>query len=484
MVRRTVTLTTEGTYPFASGGVSVWCQQLVTNLPEVDFHVIALAPNPFVAFRFVRPSNLTKLSFLPIWGTLDPAEFQGESLFSLVARKRLMRKQGAGEAFGWLIHRLFLDLDQEGRDVPHFVETLLSWHTHFARHDYRETFCSPYVWDAFAAAMQERYDGVSAQEVRRAYTLFYRMLLPTTLPIPEEDLVHSTAAAFCAIPGLLAKETRGTPMILTEHGVYLREQYLFQNREHTSPAVKHLVLSLIKTIVRACYEEADIIAPVCQFNKRWEVEYGADPGKIMVIYNGVDEGTFYPASETVNGLHAVTVAVISPLKDIETLMRSTVGISKAIPHYEHHLFGNVMFPDYYRYLLGLRKKLALERNFFFHPHDDRPAAAYYHRGRIFTLSSLSEGFPYVILEAMMCGKPIVATDVGGVAEAVEQCGFVVPPRSPKELGAASVKLLRDERLQRELSKRARRRAMAQFRLHTAIRAYESLYQKTAKLAIP
>lgn len=483
-MRTTVALTTEGTYPFASGGVSVWCQQLIENLTKVDFHVISLVPNPFVTFRFAKPNNLTKLSFLPIWGTLDPAEFRDESLFALVARKRLAKKQSAGEAFGWMIDRLFADFDQEGRDVPHFVETLLLWHNHFTRHDYRETFRSPSVWDAFAAAMQERYDGVSVQEVRRAYTLFFRMLLPTTLPIPEEDLIHSTAAAFCAIPGLLAKKSRGTPMILTEHGVYLREQYIFQNREHASPAVKHFVLSLIKTIVRACYEEADIIAPVCQFNKRWEIEYGADPSKIMIIYNGVDEGVFYPASETVDGPHAVTVAVISPLKDIETLMRATIEIRKAVPGYEHHLFGNVMFPDYYRYLLGLRQKLALERNFFFHPHDDRPAAAYYHRGRIFALSSLSEGFPYVVLEAMMCGKPIVATDVGGVAEAVEQCGFVVPPRSPKELGAASVRLLRDEHLQQELSKRARRRAMAQFRLRTAVEAYESLYQKTALLSTP
>ena len=65
----------------------------------------------------------------------------------------------------------------------------------------------------------------------------------------------------------------------------------------------------------------------------------------------------------------------------------------------------------------------------FEGHLDKVSDAY-NAGSIVALSSVSEGFPYSLIEAMTCGRTCVATDVGGVTEAVGDTGLVVPPGSP------------------------------------------------------
>ncbi len=71
------------------------------------------------------------------------------------------------------------------------------------------------------------------------------------------------------------------------------------------------------------------------------------------------------------------------------------------------------------------------------------------------LTSISEGFPYVVIEAMASGLPVVATDVGGVAEAVGEAGVLVPPRDSAAVAAACVRLLAHPDERRALGAAAR-----------------------------
>lgn len=98
---------------------------------------------------------------------------------------------------------------------------------------------------------------------------------------------------------------------------------------------------------------------------------------------------------------------------------------------------------------------------------------------VFCMSSLWEAMPFMLLEAMAMGKPVVATAVGGIPEALEDGlgGFVVPPGSPGLIGSAIVKLLEDEEMETGMGRRNRERVEELFSLKTMIAKYEELYEK-------
>jgi len=97
---------------------------------------------------------------------------------------------------------------------------------------------------------------------------------------------------------------------------------------------------------------------------------------------------------------------------------------------------------------------------------------------VFVLASDREGFANVILEAMAAGKPVVATDVGGNAEAIleGQTGFLVPPGDPQALAEAIVRLLKDKDLAREMGERGRRRVEREFTLARMVQQTEAVYE--------
>ncbi len=111
----------------------------------------------------------------------------------------------------------------------------------------------------------------------------------------------------------------------------------------------------------------------------------------------------------------------------------------------------------------------------FHP---SPAQVYV-EGDISALSSISEGFPFTVLESMACARPVVGTDVGGVREALEGFGRVVPPRDHEAFGTACVELLRDDELRLELGRRAREQILLRFRTSTSVEGYRELYRRLA-----
>ena len=99
---------------------------------------------------------------------------------------------------------------------------------------------------------------------------------------------------------------------------------------------------------------------------------------------------------------------------------------------------------------------------------------------VFVLPSIGgEGLPNVVLEAMACGKPVVATQVGGTPEAVHdgENGFIVPPRDIDGLQHALEKILLDRGMIKRFSKRSREIAEQEFSLEKQVGNFENLYSK-------
>jgi glycosyltransferase involved in cell wall biosynthesis len=94
---------------------------------------------------------------------------------------------------------------------------------------------------------------------------------------------------------------------------------------------------------------------------------------------------------------------------------------------------------------------------------------------VLTVPSISEGFPYVVVEAMLCGAAIVATDVGGVREALGNSGVFVRSRSPHELAQAITMLLESPEERRRLGEQAMARALSKFTEELFLENYRSAY---------
>lgn len=100
---------------------------------------------------------------------------------------------------------------------------------------------------------------------------------------------------------------------------------------------------------------------------------------------------------------------------------------------------------------------------------------------VFLMASVprSEGVPTSILEAMSCGLAVIATDVGGISEVVEDevTGFVVPPLNPNAIAAATLRLLQDPALRSRMGEEGRRRAVERYDVsacaETHLRAFEA-----------
>jgi glycosyltransferase involved in cell wall biosynthesis len=478
-----VMIATEGTYPFYRGGVSTWCDRLTHGLPDIEFKVFALTTDPFTPSRYTLAPNVSEVVRAPQWGFTQPAEYHSALNFHSFRRHRKSTSSAAVEiAFKPLFEQFLSLVFAHSANPMELGEVLVSLHFYFRTHDYQVTMNSATAWSVFVHAARATYENRPAAterpsfgEVKQAFRLLYHLLTVLHTKVPQVDLVHSSAAAFCGIPCILSKLMRGTPYLLTEHGVYLREQYLNLRSQIQSFFVRWFLYRLCGALARLSYQLADQISPVCAYNARWEKKLSADPQHIRVIFNGVDPGTFQrcvPAPKSRPRIS--TVGLIYPLKGQSDLIRATALIKRELPEVEVLIYGASTDADYYGQCQSLVAEKQLENNVTFAGITKEPWRVY-SEADIVVLPSISEGFPYVVVEAMMCGAAIVATDVGGVREALGCAGLLTPSRNPAALARAILFLLHNPSERQRLGAMAMARALELFTEDRFLRSYRAAY---------
>lgn len=256
------------------------------------------------------------------------------------------------------------------------------------------------------------------------------------------DLV-STHTAKAGWLGRLASRIAGTPAIFTPHGWAISDRI--------SPAKGQF----FRLAERAAAPLAQAIVNVCEAEKQLAERHRiAPPGKLVVIHNGVrDVPPSLRADPRSDPPRFIMVARCEPPKDHETVLRAFAQMRSAAWRLE--LVGGGPGEPAIRSLV---RHLSLEGRVDFTPSSaivsERLAAS-----QVFVLSSRSEGFPRSILEAMRAGLPVVASDVGGVSEAVVhgQTGMVVPRQDPQALSSALLALEASPALRARLGAAGRRR---------------------------
>ncbi|MGE5193698.1 MAG: glycosyltransferase [Deltaproteobacteria bacterium] len=209
---------------------------------------------------------------------------------------------------------------------------------------------------------------------------------------------------------------------------------------------------------------------------------GISPKKIVVIPNGVDVGKFSvarPADLSAFGIAPgsqllLTIGRLDRQKGLHDLLEAAALVIPRHPQARFLLVGEG--PERPAIERSIREKGLTDRVHLTGWRSDIPELL--SAGYALVLSSLWEGMPNVILEAMAAGLPVAATRVEGVSELVHegQTGLLVPPESPQALAAALESLLTDPLRAKAMGQAGRERVTAEFSWEKMAAAYNELYQ--------
>jgi glycosyltransferase involved in cell wall biosynthesis len=246
------------------------------------------------------------------------------------------------------------------------------------------------------------------------------------------------------------------------------------------------VTDRFETSNRALCGITDAFVAVARRQKEYLVRNeGFSASKIHVIHNGIDPHRFAPqaADPTVRSSRGIPdgaplagiVACLRREKSIETFLEATVLVRRQRVGAHFVIVGDG--PERGR-LEQTSSQLGLNDCVHFTGMcgDVRP---WLHAMDVVTLVSICEAFPVSLLEAMGCGKPVVATAVGAIPEMVVhgKTGLLVAPRTPEQVASALCQLFDSAALARQMGRAARQHVENSFTLDSMVQGYESLFRR-------
>jgi glycosyltransferase involved in cell wall biosynthesis len=247
--------------------------------------------------------------------------------------------------------------------------------------------------------------------------------------------------------GRLAACWAGVPSQYTVHG--------WQFAEGISPIQRVLVLMAETMLARI----TQTIITVSEYDRQLALRFHVAPARqVVTVHNGMPDVPLFLGSPASSTVRLVMVARFQPQKDHATLFAALERLED-LP-WSLQLVGDG--PDLVRWQAWVRAK-GWSHRVVFHGLSHK-VSTILARADVFVLASRWEGFPNSILEAMRAGLPVVASGVGGVAEAVVEgwTGTVVPPGNPGALADALSRLLADLSMRREWGAHGRQRFEAEF----------------------
>lgn len=200
---------------------------------------------------------------------------------------------------------------------------------------------------------------------------------------------------------------------------------------------------------------AKIIIPKSDSARNFLLKCRVDPQKIHgIIPTGVNSQIYMPLTNVdikdfpikdKKQKMILSVARLHPQKGLEYLIAAMPDVIKECPDSILLIRGDGTEFDK---LQSQIKGLSLESSVFIHQcyYCQEQMVKLYNSCFLTVLASIYETFGFVILESLACGKPVIVTDIDGPREIVKgkEVGYIVPPRSPKELADAIINLLKDD----------------------------------------
>ncbi|KLO59553.1 MULTISPECIES: GT4 family glycosyltransferase PelF [Delftia] len=459
-----IALLLEGTFPYVSGGVSSWVNQILQAYPEHRFAIVFLGSRreDYGDFRYALPPNVVHFEqhflFDALHSNIQPAPSRGHPEALAKAREFLQALEahdGTAESRAKVLaamRSIALEL-QPGGSLPleDFLHSEFAWD--LIRDSYRRHCTDPSFVDFFWT-------------VRIMLQPLWLMARIAHGLIPVRVL-HTVSTGYAGFLGGLLHHSRGLPLVLSEHGIYTKERQIdllqstwirdnrniFQRDPMEVSFFRQMWIRFFDWMGRFCYGAADPIIALYENNRLRQVADGAAAERTVSIPNGIRIERFAPLrtqrpAETPPVL--CLIGRVVPIKDIKTFIRAMRRVVNRMPQAQAWVAGpTAEDPAYADECQNLVDSLGLQANVRFL--GMQKVEELLPKVGVVVLSSISEALPLVILEAQAAGVPVVSTDVGSCRQLIDglgpedqalgSCGRVVGIANPEALADACLELL-------------------------------------------
>jgi glycosyltransferase involved in cell wall biosynthesis len=449
-----ICLLTGGGYPYRRDALGGWCRTLVDGLRNVTFDLLTIVDRePPAAPAYPLPLHVTSVRAVlvrpPQQGRRrGPADPDATAAAALLCQGLV----DGTDRFAQGLRRLALLPDAPLSSLP-FAEILLeAWRT---------------------GPADPPLPRLGMRDARTAATLLQHAARLLTVPVPATDLVHCTGGTSPLLAALAGRWRNGVPLLLTEARAPVAR--LRPAEDRLSPIVRAVLHRFRRSVTRAGYAEAGLIAPLSAYHHDWALRHGARPSRLVAVPAGAKPVEHPDVPE--NAAPALVWAGSGgPDSGLGPLLNAFGAVVTAVPDAVLHLVG--VLPAHQDDCAEQVERTGLGRAVRMHPLPADPDQRYAAGHVVVHLPGPADP-PSRLAEAMMSGRAVIGVDVGPTAETLGEAGVLVPPDDPAALATACIALLRSPSRRRSLGDAGRRRALAYFTSDRAVRAYAALYSDLA-----
>lgn len=282
------------------------------------------------------------------------------------------------------------------------------------------------------------------------------------------DIIHSFLfeANFLALLTYLLSFKRNLKFVASRRSI------------HDSATKRTLLLNRLINVF------ATSILTVCKAAEQCVIDEGTSPNKVKTIPNGVDCEKYKPrqgqggGSKNIGTNGKINIGVIASLnehKGHEYLIEALAEVSRRQTNIECLFVGDGRLREK---LEAQARRLGLGEVIRFCGYK-AGVLKYLHKFDLFVLPSVDEGMSNALLEAMACGLPVIATNVGGNAEVIidGKTGVLVPACEPTSLAEGILRLIQDRNLRIQMGTMGRELAVKKFGIETMVQNYQEFYNR-------
>lgn len=468
-----VCIIAEGCYPYVIGGVSGWIHSMIQQYPNIEFVITAVIANRKESGKFVYsfPENVTEVHEV----YLNDMQWLPGGKKNRKVRGRL--KHDEFEAFRSLV-----------------IGEHVDWKTIFHFFQNKDISLDElFMGEDFLKIVEEIYDLSYTNIVFSDFLWTMRsMYLPLGFALSHHpvkaDLYHCVSTGYAGIIGSMAKELYGSPLLISEHGIYTRErEEEIIKAKWVTGVYKDFWIAQFRKLSLCTYQYADIVTSLFKGAKDLQIELGCREEKTRVTPNGIDIERFCNIPEKSLDDEMINIGAVirvTPIKDVKTLINAFFYAKKRDSRLKLWIMGPLdEDEEYAQECYDLVSALNVEDVVFT---GKIQVTDYIGKMDMLILTSISEGQPLTILEAFAAKKPFIATNVGnckgmicGETDDYGPAGLLVPVMNVEKIADAVIQLAKDTKMRNEMGERGYQRVQSSYRIENMRKAYEEIYHELA-----